>query len=201
MKRRRFVLGFGAASVGVAGNVGTGAVSQIAAGRDVQATVVGDEHAYLRLSGVSRLAKNTEDEGLLFIDLAEALRNVSAGGQGFNPHSVYEVTAPGSFDAIFAVGNRSDRDLEIAASTVSDVDDIDESGDPTGFREFDALAETDPRIELFDVTDPDREAIDVDDPYHLGTGRDLEVAIRVIIPDGVDLTRHTLQVIFQAIEA
>lgn len=198
MKRRRFIIGVGAASVGSAGVIGTGAMSSITADRDVQLRIARDDNAYLGLDPTSELAKIPEDSGELELDLTRF--NEISDGEGFNRRSVYVITKT-SRDAqpgVFQITNQSDRSVKIASTTVSDVDDIEKPNEP-GDLGYDQLDEDDPRIELFEIGEG-RTTIDAKNPYTLKEGHAVAVGLRVIVPEGAELGSQTIHQIIQAVE-
>lgn len=199
MKRRNFVIGVGAASVGSAGAIGTGAFSSITADRDVQLRIARDDNAYLEFDPLSKLS-SLDSKGILEVDLTKF--NDLSDGEGFNKRSVYEVTSADG-DAtvgVFGIRNQSDRKIEFASTTVSDIEAVENSGEP-GTLDYDALDDTDPRIEFFDVADDARTAIDGDNPVKLPTGQQILVGLRIIVPSEANLGSRTLQQIVVAAEA
>lgn len=185
MKRRHFIIGFGATTVGSAGAVGTGAVGQIVGDRDVNLRIAADHNAYLKLEDTSSVTYSDPERDILEIDLTAISDFPHVEGEGFNSRSVYELDNvkpdpdrdPGR--EIFAIRNQSDRRLEVAAETV------DEEG---------------PVIELYDVTDEERQAIDDANPRTLDTGESVGIGLRVIVPAGTDLGEYTQMVRISATE-
>lgn len=198
MKRRNFIIGVGAASVGSAGAIGTGAVSSITADRGVKLRIARDDNAYLEFDPLSQLA-SLDTDGILEIDLTKF--NDLAEGEGFNKRSVYVVTdADGdATEGVFGIRNQSDREVKIASTTVSDIEEA-ESDEP-GNLDYDALDETDPRIELFKIDGDSRTAIDSDNPVTLSTGQQILVGLRITVPKDADFGSRTLQQIVAATEA
>lgn len=176
MKRRQFVLGLGAASVGSAGVVGTGAFSELTADRDVNLRIAADRNAYLRLEDTSAVTEETVDRNILKIDLTEINTFQQVDGEGFNKRSIYELDNVKAGEnrrrsgSIFAVRNQSDRRIEFAGETV------DDEG---------------PTIELYDVTDDSRTAIDEDNPYELAVGASVGIGLRIIVPAGADVRTYS----------
>lgn len=199
MKRRNFILGFSAVSVGTAGAIGTGAVSQITADRNVNLRIARDDNAYLEFTQLSNLA-NLDTDGILELDLTKY--NQVSEGEGFNKRSVYEVTNidGDAVEGVFGIRNQSDRPVEIASVTVGDIDDVEKPNEP-GELDYDTLDETDPRIELFNIDDEDQTAINGDNPAELTVGEQIIVGLRVILPEGAELGSHTIDQIIQATEA
>lgn len=198
MKRRTFVLGVGAASVGSAGVIGTGAISSITADREVQLRISRDDRAYLEFVPLSTLSE-LDRQGFLVVDLTEF--NDAGAGEGFNRRSEYEVVSieGDAAEGIFAVKNGSDRPVEVASTTVGDIADVEKSTEP-GDLDYESLDEADPRVELFDVDDDDRTAIDDEHPRTLEVGQQLLLGLRIIVPEDTALGSRTIDQVIQAIE-
>lgn len=206
MKRRNLLFGLGtAASVGT-GVIGTGAVSQITADREFNLSIVQDQDAYLGIQSSTPTDLVSESspptgKGIIQIDLKEF--NDLAVGSGFNKRATTELTDPAerSGPALFSVQNQSDRDVEFAAVTVGDKDDLDEVR-PTGPDETIPEPSDDQiKIELFDVTDDEKKAINQDAPRTLEPGKlGIGLGIRVIVPSSIETGEHNVIMLLRATE-
>ncbi|WP_200531266.1 hypothetical protein [Halorubrum sp. LN27] len=105
MKRREFILGTGAASLGGSALIGTGAFSRVASQREVGVEVVGDPEAYLGFDACrgddGDPTPNSEFVGLdargrIAIDMGPS----GAGGTGVNGDAIT------SFDGVFQISNQ-----------------------------------------------------------------------------------------------
>jgi hypothetical protein len=104
MKRRKFILGTGAAAAGGASLLGSGAFTSVQADRSVSVNVVGDANALLRLAPCEGSSNGDyvtgAADGAMAIDLSESNKNVD--GNGVNPearttiHNVFEICNQGT---------------------------------------------------------------------------------------------------------
>lgn len=206
MKRRRFIFGLGAATSVGTGVIGSGAVSQITADRDANLTIIQDQDAYLGI--ISQTSSDLVEEnspptgnGIIQVDLTEF--NDIAVGDGFNKRATTELTDPVEFSgpSLFSIRNQSDRNVEFAAETVGDTENLNdlrpiEPEDPIPEPDDDQID-----IELFDVTDDNREAIDQESPRTLEPGGfGIGVGIRVIVPESVETGEHNIIMLLRATE-
>lgn len=205
MKRRGFIIGLGAAASVGAGTLGTGAITQITADRNVQLRISQDSNAYLGLKPSTPTDLVTDDsfEGDLKIDLTAF--NDIADGDGFNARATSELTDPAALDgssgeALFQIRNQSDRSVDVTAVTVGGPSDLGDVRPIDPGEEIEGPDGDEIKIEFFDVTDPDRIAIDYENPRTLTTGDNIGVGIRVIVPKGAELGEKTLVVLLQATE-
>lgn len=201
MKRRQLILGLSAASVGSAGVVGSGAVSQITADRNVQLRITGDHNGYLEFDPLSELASIGTD-GITEFNLTQFNEIPDVEGEGFNSRSVYEITGTtrDNFQGVFGLRNQSDRPIEFASTTVGNIDNVEKPSEP-GELDFDALDKSDPRIELFRIEDDERTAIDANNWFELGIGVQKFLGLRLIVPEEVELGSHEIQQVIVAREA
>jgi len=110
MKRRKFLLGTGAAAAGGASLLGSGAFSSVEADRSIDVDVVGDGEAFLRLAPCTidgsehpngAYVRETPD-GTIAIDLSDG--NDQVAGDGVNAealsvfHNVFEICNQGTQD-------------------------------------------------------------------------------------------------------
>lgn len=204
MKRRSFLFGVSAAASVGTGVIGTGAVSQITADRNVNLNIVQDSDAYLSLipqtsSDLVEIDNPPTGKGVIQFDLTEF--NDFAVGSGFNKRATTELTDPVDFsgDALFAIRNQTDRDTEVAATTVGgDLEDI-RPVEPD--EKIPEPSDDQIQIELFDVTDPDRVAIDQDAPRTIKPGGSgIGIGLRIIVPETAQTGNHDVTVLFRATE-
>lgn len=206
MKRRNLLLGLGtAASVGT-GVIGTGAVSQITADREFNLSIVQDKDAYLGIQSstpTDLVGENSPPtgSGIIQIDLTEF--NDLAVGSGFNKRATTELTDPAdrSGPALFTVQNQSDRDIQFAAATVGDTDDLQDIRPIGPDEKIPKPADDQIQIELFDVTDNQRKAINQNTPRTLEPGEiGIGIGVRVITPSSVETDEHNVIVLLRATE-
>lgn len=200
MKRRRFIAGLGAVSIGWAGTIGTGAVSSTTADRSLQVTIATDSSgattsgAYLSIEDTSRVAVQNYQRGTVVLDYTRL--NEFSSGEGFNPGSIYEIT--GGYTGVLTIRNQSDRPIEIAAITADSIDEVRPLDDPASLDT--SVADEGPVIELFDTDDSDREAITDDNPYPLRIGESVPVGTRVIVPEGIGPDTYEQSLLLQGRE-
>jgi len=110
MKRRKFVLGVGAAAASGASLLGSGAFTSVEADRSIDVDVVGDGEAFLRLAPCTVDGEEQPNgayvretpEGTIAIDLSES--NDQVAGDGVNAealsvfHNVFEICNQGTQD-------------------------------------------------------------------------------------------------------
>ena len=126
MKRRKFILGTGAAAAGGATLLGSGAFSSVEADRDIAIDVVNDDDAYLRLAACTDEDGNEKpngayvyqgDDGLFSISLSEDNGNDPPAGSGVNPealskfYNVFEICNQGTQDICLNFGVDSESDV------------------------------------------------------------------------------------------
>lgn len=148
----------------------TGAFSFVRADRDLRATVVRDDDAYLRLTVSDDNFAYPDGDGQLAFEFDGDFRDYAGGtetGDGLGQDSVYE------FAGLFNVENRGTRDVRV----------FGEYDDPDGVN----------AVELFDSHDPDRSPLTPDDPSKsLAPGDILKVGMRIdthgIDVDGYETT-------------
>ena len=103
MKRRNFLVGAGAASIGGSALLGSGAFSRIESDRAVTIAVAEDPDAYLGLNGCADSANssytNIDENGHLEIDMTSG-NPTDPGGQGINSNS------RSWFDRVFQICNQ-----------------------------------------------------------------------------------------------
>jgi hypothetical protein len=201
MNRRKFILGVGGVSVGSAGVIGTGAFSNITADRDVTLRIAADNNGYLEFDPVSELT-TIPHGGVTEFDLTQFNEIPDVDGKGFNKRSVFEITGTSrdQYEGVFALRNQADRQIEFASTTVGDINEIEKPNDP-GELDFNALSESDPRIELFEIDDSNRTAIDDDNWVELDIGFQTALGFRLIVPEVADLGSHTIHQIIVARES
>lgn len=112
MKRRSFVIGIGALSVGSAAAVGTGAFSSAEATRDVSVEVVDDADAYLAIRSESDYA--VVEDGVLELDFGQDLGDDL--GEHVGKSSVYQFGAPRQDYWVFSVENQGTQEVELTPS-------------------------------------------------------------------------------------
>lgn len=202
MKRRTFILGVGAASVGTAGAIGTGAISSVTADRGVNLRIASDTNAYLEFDPLSELAEINKG-GITEFDLSKFNSIPDVEGEGFNKGSEYEITGTARDDdpsgGVFGLRNRSDSPIEFASTTVEELEDRNKSGKP-GELDFAPPDESDLKIELFKIGDSNRTAIDSDNWVEIGIGVQELLGIRVIVPDEIETGSHTIHQVIVARE-
>ncbi|WP_169051894.1 LamG-like jellyroll fold domain-containing protein [Halorhabdus amylolytica] len=102
MKRRRFILGLGAATAGGSAMLGSGAFTSVEAERSVTIDVVGDADAFLRLAPCEDSPNGAyvtgAADGAMAVDLSES--NEAVSGKGVNQESFYV------FHDVFEIGNQ-----------------------------------------------------------------------------------------------
>jgi hypothetical protein len=115
VKRRKVLIGVGSLAAGSAAAMSTGAFTQATAERAVNAAVVADENAFLRLSASASSLDNKEYATGTGNGKLKLTFNSGAGvsGEGLNPDSEYY------FDNVFQIENFGDDQVRI---------DIDKSG-------------------------------------------------------------------------
>ena len=128
MKRRNFVIGFGALSAGGAAAIGTGAFSSVSANRDISVEVADDSQAYLALQSESEYAEETGD-GTLELDFSQ---EVEGGGEHMGERQTMEF-GPGDpydnpDDSVFSLVNKGTKEVQITRPQF-DAKYFDESGD------------------------------------------------------------------------
>ena len=113
MERRKFVIGLGSLAAGGAAAMGSGAVSQITADRDVDLRIAGDSNAYLGLepgpgagSGTNKYVEEASD-GTLEFKFGDQANGATGGGVNNRADTVLE-------EAV-TITNQSDRELWIWA--------------------------------------------------------------------------------------
>ncbi len=84
----------------------TGAFSSVQAERTAEVNVVGDENAYLGLTGTSPFAEENEQTGELEINF-DADHKTDKGGKGVNPRSVT------AFDNVFTITNQGTKEVDV----------------------------------------------------------------------------------------
>jgi hypothetical protein len=110
MQRRKFLIGAGSAAVGASAIVGSGAVSNMVAGRSLTVNVADDSNAYVRFD--TDLG-SSPDNNYVYAEINENgeleinFDGNSNGGQGVNPNSETY------FNDVFKVQNQGTEDLEI----------------------------------------------------------------------------------------
>lgn len=201
MKRRNFVVGFGIiSSVGM--GIGTGAISQVTADRNVNLRIAQDSNAYLGIeSRTDSDLVGTTSEGTLQIDLTEF--NDLVDGTGFNKRATTELTDPtdNANPALFGIQNQSDRDVEFAAVTVGDTTDLDDLRPIEPEEDIPEPGDDQIRIELFDVTDDSRTAIDQNNKRTLSPGEDgIGAGLRVIVPESANTGEQNIIILLRATE-
>ncbi|WP_144920173.1 DUF1102 domain-containing protein [Halorubrum salsamenti] len=113
MERRKFVVGMGSLAAGGAAAMGTGALSQIRAERNISGEIVADNEAYLKINAAGSAThgfiveyNNGGEVNLNFGENDQAGDYVS-GGEGLNPD------AENWFDDAFRVVNTSAEELDV----------------------------------------------------------------------------------------
>lgn len=99
MRRRKFILGLGSATVGGSALVGSGALSGSVSQRDVTIETVGDEDAYLRLVYENHTLEDCPDEETLrLVELTNQLKHdidaINVEISGTNPDIGVELVTP-----------------------------------------------------------------------------------------------------------
>jgi hypothetical protein len=104
MERRKFLVGMGSLAAGAAAAVGTGAVDNVEANRDISIAVEGDRDAYLQLNGTTSEYASTPTDGELSLDFGAT---TSGGGTGLNNGAVT------SIDNVFKIKNQGTKPMVI----------------------------------------------------------------------------------------
>ena len=158
MKRRNFLVGAGAASIGGSALLGSGAFSRIESDRAVTIAVAEDPDAYLGLNGCNGSANssytNIDEKGHLEIDMTSD-NPTDAGGQGINSNS------RSWFDRVFQICNQG---KEQACVWIRE-DDWPTVPEGEGYPD-----EGEPRIEFYIEDDRDSSIVGSDNAVAIDTG-------------------------------
>lgn len=174
MKRRQVLAGLGGVTAVISGLTGTGAFTSVAADRNVDVAVTGDNDAALVLSQLGAGERSQEDGSPEQVEFSFPSAEEQVAGLGLGANSVYEF----------------DRDAEESSQTTPQEGLLrikNQGSQPvTVYSELKTPSELE--IEIYDVTDPDRTALR-DDPAELSVGDSVDVGFR-IRTFGADAVEH-----------
>jgi hypothetical protein len=180
MKRRKFILGTGAAAAGGASLLGSGAFTSVSAERSVAVDVAGDANALLRLGPCTNEDGNAHPngayvhghtDGTISIDLSGGNQNDPPAGSGVNNDAV------STFHNVFEICNQGTQPVCVNFSV--DVPDI--PGPVPSRYEFEAG--TDPAVVFYEGSDENAtigvESSDPNEGHPLNVGDCLCVGFNV----------------------
>lgn len=129
VKRRKFVIGLGALAAGGSAVMGTGAMSSTSAQRNIEADIVGDNKAFLKVDGSGNaengwVVEYDSGEVELVLDDPDETSDVP-DGQGLNGDAVT------TFDDAFRVQNQGDEEVELYFTSPYDRLRFYRNSDPT----------------------------------------------------------------------
>ena len=164
MKRRKFIVGTGAAATGGSVLIGSGAFTSVQADRNVTVNVADDAQALLRLdpddTDYPNSAYAVETDGVVEIDITE-------DGSGFDGEGISPF-ATTTIEEVFPIENQGTQEVQVSVESADlDGSDFEE--------EVDFFATPDPNDD-----DPDFEQVSLlDDSIEIGVGEAVAAGLEI----------------------
>ena len=173
MKRRKFMIGVGGASLGASALVGSGAFSRIESQRRVKIEVAKDPHAYLGLGGCPDSPNNSytniDESGHLEVEMSPENEDADNDlGEGVNSDSRTW------FDNVFQICNQGKTEICIWIGDDEDWPRVVDEDFDEDYSEYDG----DRRVDFYIGDDDDRSIVGAENAYPIAVGECVCIGIK-----------------------